>query len=65
MLSSDRVTEVVTVPIADGPDIRYPAAITTVSAAPGLAERLLTYLRGPEAGSRFQDAGFIVPVTKE
>ena len=65
MLSSDRVTEVFAVPIADGPDIRYPAAITTVSADPGLTDRLLTYLRGPEAGARFQDAGFIVPVTKE
>jgi len=64
-LSSDKVTEVFAVPIADGPGIRYPAAVTTGSANPGLAEQLLTYLRGPEAGARFEEAGFIVPVTKD
>ena len=60
-LSSHQVTQVSAVSIAEGPDIVYPAAVTTRSANPAAGERWLAYLAGPAASGVFEAAGFIVP----
>jgi molybdate transport system substrate-binding protein len=60
-LSSHQVTQVFAVSIAEGPDIVYPAAVTTGSANPAAGERWLVYLAGPAASAVFEAAGFIVP----
>ena len=60
-LSSDQVTQVFAVAVADGPDIIYPAAVTTASVNLAAGERWLVYLAGPEASALFEAAGFIVP----
>ena len=60
-MSSDGVRVVFEVPVAEGPDIAYPAAVTTRATRPGAAQQLLEYLRGPEARVVLEQAGFIVP----
>ena len=60
-LSSSGVRVVFEVPVAEGPAIVYPAALTTLATNPEAAERLLAYLQGPDARIVFEQAGFIVP----
>lgn len=60
-LSSDKVTQVYAVPVADGPEIVYPVAVTAASADPAASERLLAYLSGAGASASFESAGFIMP----
>ena len=60
-MSSNRVKVVFEVPVSEGPVIAYPAALTTQATNPEAAERLLAYLRGPDARGVFEQAGFIVP----
>ncbi len=60
-LSSSAIRVVFEVPVAEGPPIVYPAALTTLATNPEAAERLLAYLQGPEARVVFEQAGFIVP----
>ena len=60
-MSSNDVRVVFEVPVAEGPAIAYPAALTTLATNPKAAERLLAYLQGPEARVVFEQAGFIVP----
>ena len=60
-LSSSVIKVVFEVPVAEGPAIAYPAALTTQARNPEAAERLLAYLQGPEARVVFEQAGFIVP----
>ena len=60
-LSSAGVRVVFEVPVAEGPAIAYPAALTTQAQNPEAAERLLAYLQGPDARAVFEQAGFIVP----
>lgn len=60
-LSSNRVRQVSAVSIAEGPDIIYPAAVTTASTNLAAGERWLAYLDGPAASAVFEAAGFIVP----
>lgn len=60
-LSSTAVTQVSAISTAEGPDIIYPAAVTTASANLAASERWLAYLSGPAAGAVFEAAGFIVP----
>mgnify|MGYP001172224010 CR=1 FL=1 len=60
-LSSNGVRMVFEVPVADGPAIAYPAALTRQGSNPAAAERLLAYLQGPAARRVFEQAGFIVP----
>jgi len=60
-MSSDDVRVVFEVPIAEGPPIAYPAALTTETRNPAAARRLLAYLQGPEARAVFERAGFVVP----
>ena len=59
-MSSARVRVVFEIPVADGPTIAYPAALTTQARNPEAAERLLAYLQGPDARAVFEQAGFIV-----
>ena len=60
-LSSNKVTQVYAVPVADGPEIVYPVAVTAASADPAASERLLAYLSGAGASASFESAGFIMP----
>ncbi len=60
-LSSGKVTLVFAVPVAEGPMIVYPAAVTAASSNPVAGERLLAYLSGPGASAAFVSAGFIMP----
>ena len=60
-MSSSGVRVVLEVPVAEGPAIAYPAALTTLATNPKAAERLLAYLQGPDARVVFERAGFIVP----
>ena len=60
-LSSRGVRVVFEVPVADGPAVVYPAALTTQGTNPEAATRLLAYLQGPAARAVFEQAGFIVP----
>ena len=60
-MSSAGVRVVFEVPVAEGPAIAYPAALTTQAKNPQAAERLLAYLQGPHARAVFEQAGFIVP----
>ena len=60
-MSSGDVRVVFEVPVAQGPAIAYPAALTTQATNPEAAERLLAYLQGPDARTVFERAGFIVP----
>ncbi len=60
-MSSNGVRVVFEVPVAEGPAIAYPAALTTLATNPKAAERLLAYLQGPDARAVFEQAGFIVP----
>ena len=60
-LSSADVRVVFDVPLAEGPAIAYPAALTTQARDPEAAKRLLGYLQGPAAREVFEQAGFIVP----
>ncbi len=46
------------VPVADGPRISYPAAITKRAPNPSGARRFLAYLHGPDAARVFVAAGF-------
>ena len=59
-LSSARVTQVLAVPVSEGPRIVYPAAVMADSANPEAGELLLAYLAGPLARSSFEAAGFTV-----
>ena len=59
--SSNGVRVVFEVPVAEGPAIAYPAALTTLATNPKAAERLLAYLQGPDARVVFEQTGFIVP----
>ena len=59
-MSSNDVRVVFEVPVAEGPAIAYPAALTTLATNPKAAERLLAYLQGPDARVVFEQAGFIV-----
>jgi molybdate transport system substrate-binding protein len=59
--SAPGVTVVFEVPVAEGPAIAYPAALTTRATHTASAERLLAYLQGPEASGVFEAAGFIIP----
>ena len=60
-MSSNGVRVVFEVPVAEGPAITYPAALTTQATNPDAATRLLAYLQGPNARAVFEQAGFIVP----
>ena len=60
-ISSAGVRVVFEVPVAEGPAIAYPAALTTQAKNPEAAERLLAYLQGPDARAVFEQAGFVVP----
>ncbi len=63
-MSSNDVRVVFEVPVAEGPAIAYPAALTTLATNPKAAERLLAYLQGPDARVVFEQAGFIVPAAQ-
>lgn len=58
---SKNVMIVFEVPLADGPAIRYPAAVVQESAHQDAAKRFLDYLATDDAGSVFRQFGFIVP----
>ena len=58
-MSSNGVSVVFEVPVAEGPAIVYPAALTTEARHPAAAERLLAYLQDPDARLVFEQAGFI------
>jgi len=60
-LSSGGVRVIFEIPVAAGPTIAYPAALTTQATDPEAARRLLAYLQGPDARAIFEQAGFIVP----
>ena len=49
------------IPLADGPHIGYTAAVLRDASNPEAARRFLDALRTPEARSRFEQAGFLVP----
>jgi molybdate transport system substrate-binding protein len=59
--SSDGVRVVFEVPVADGPAIVYPAALTTQTEKVEAAERLLAHLQSPDARVVFTQAGFVAP----
>ena len=48
------------VPLADGPDIRYPVALVKDSKQPGAAKKFLDYLSSEEAGQVFRRFGFLL-----
>ena len=54
-------TVALVVPIADGPRIRYPAAVIRSSDAPDNAQRFLDFLRGATATRILTGFGFSVP----
>ena len=57
---SSHVSVAFEVPLDKGPVIEYPAALVSASKQPAEARRFLDYLRGPEARSLFEQAGFVV-----
>ncbi len=57
---SSRVAVALDVPIDQGPQIRYVAAVTRASDHPEAARAFLTCLRGPEARALFEKSGFEV-----
>ena len=60
-VSSNRVTPVHVVPVANGPVIAYPAAVTTHAPSVLATQRFLAYLQRSRARAVFEQAGFIVP----
>jgi molybdate transport system substrate-binding protein len=48
------------VPVADGPDIRYPMAMIKSSQQPEAAEKFLKYLNSDEAATVFKKFGFVI-----
>jgi molybdate transport system substrate-binding protein len=57
---SKNVKIVYEVPRADGPDIRYPAALVKDSKQPEAAKKFLDYLSSKEAGQVFTRYGFLL-----
>jgi len=56
---SSRVAVAFEVPVAEGPRIRYVAAVTRASARPDAARAFLAFLAGPEARALFEKSGFV------
>lgn len=55
----DSVEMAFVIPIDEGPQIRYVAAVTTEAPHEATARQLLTFLRGARARRIFEDAGFM------
>ena len=47
------------IPLDEGPEIRYPAAVLTEAPSPDAGRRFLEYLQGADARSVFEQAGFV------
>ncbi|HKS25004.1 MAG TPA: molybdate ABC transporter substrate-binding protein [Thermoanaerobaculia bacterium] len=52
------------VPVSEGPDISYPAAVVTDSKQPAAAQRLLDFLQSPPAQAVFRKYGFLIKPRK-
>ena len=62
--SSHGVRVVFEIPVAEGPPIAYPVALTAQATNLDAAKRLLAYLQGPDARAVFEQAGFTVPESR-
>jgi len=60
MARKDKVRLLYEVPLDEGPQIQYPAAVIRSSASQMLAQKFLNYLSSPEATSIFEKHGFMV-----
>lgn len=60
-LISKKVTIIAEVPLTDGLDITYPAAVVKDSAKPDSAKALVEFLSGPKAMEVFARYGFLKP----
>lgn len=59
-LISKKVAIAYSVPLKEGPKIRYPVALVRGTKGPEAAKRFLAYLSGPAAATIFERQGFIV-----
>lgn len=59
--TASRARTAFVVPAADGPDIRYPAAVIRTGLNTAGARRLLAFLQGAQARAVFARAGFGIP----
>ncbi|HTR41969.1 MAG TPA: molybdate ABC transporter substrate-binding protein [Pseudomonadales bacterium] len=57
---SKRVRIAYEVPVADGPDIRYPMAMLNASGQPEAAKKFLKYLNSDKAAEVFKKFGFVI-----
>ncbi|MDE3155864.1 MAG: molybdate ABC transporter substrate-binding protein [Acidobacteriota bacterium] len=55
-----RAAIVFSIPVTEGPRIRYPAAVVSDAPHPAAAVAFLAFLRGPQARAVFEHYGFIV-----